>query len=294
MCQHFWCHWVWKVEGTVTLVIWWTQVFCTYAVNQSEACTSVVQLSRCLLTMTGYWQHRHDLITDHVSTGANAIVSVHSSVRFHSVFWTNWPLTLVFAGDWNWRSQVKVKTRLVWPRSSIEDSFLVHNSVIIKSTLPTHTYSWPHLCYSSHVSGIVRLIAGVCWLIIRVVFTYFHISCSDCACLYVCVRYHLSLLPWIHLSGLLQFCHNYMWCFLMSCYHSSSACTVAILTRSGNIFHCLFFYSGFLFRKEGCANHTVNGSIEWSGRCGELSPLGLSQARPKTSYYIVAVADEWW
>jgi len=76
------------------------------------------------------------IITDRVSMGSNAVASVRLSVRPFPLYLSS---RLTFGidlshvcgslpwhkGDWNWRSQVKVKTRSVWPRSSIEDSFLV-------------------------------------------------------------------------------------------------------------------------------------------------------------------------
>ena len=36
------------------------------------------------------------MITDHISEGGNAIASVRLSVCFHSIFGTDWPLTLSF------------------------------------------------------------------------------------------------------------------------------------------------------------------------------------------------------
>jgi len=79
------------------------------------------------------------LITDRVSTGGKAIASVRPSVRFHSIFQTEWTLVLDLlhvceslpwlAGNWNFKSQVRfgvrVKTRSVWPLFSIEDRFPV-------------------------------------------------------------------------------------------------------------------------------------------------------------------------
>jgi len=36
------------------------------------------------------------IITDCASMGGNAIASIHLSIFFHSIFWTNWPLALIF------------------------------------------------------------------------------------------------------------------------------------------------------------------------------------------------------
>jgi len=60
-------------------------------------------------------------------------LTVCLSVLLNSIFRTDlWPwsfacvwVTTVARRDWNWRSQVKVKMRSVWPRSSIEDNSLV-------------------------------------------------------------------------------------------------------------------------------------------------------------------------
>ena len=71
-------------------------------------------------------------ITECDSTGGNAIASVRLSIRLFPLYLPNlWSLHVCVGyyhmarRDWNWRSQVKVKTRSVWPRSSSEDSFLV-------------------------------------------------------------------------------------------------------------------------------------------------------------------------
>jgi len=37
-----------------------------------------------------------DKVTDHISRGSNAITSICLSFRFHSIFWINWPLALIF------------------------------------------------------------------------------------------------------------------------------------------------------------------------------------------------------
>jgi len=65
--------------------------------------------------------------------------SIRLYIRFHSNFWTEWPLTLIFCMcmdgsgfllSWDWRSKLGLGSQFdvlsVGTQSSIEDSFLVH------------------------------------------------------------------------------------------------------------------------------------------------------------------------
>jgi len=104
------------------------------------------------------------MITARVSMGGNAIASVST------LFQTNWPLTLTFCMYMchdrscpGIEGQGQTATRLVWPRSLIEDSFLVEKYVNklanVLVTIPRQ-YTYERLLIS--VLTILGLLAYNC------------------------------------------------------------------------------------------------------------------------------------
>ena len=106
--------------------------------------------NKCLITVTV------KIFTDCISKGGTTIISFHLYVCLFLLYLLN---QLIYSfdllhvngslpwltGDWNWRSQVKVRVRVkmqsVWPRSSIEDSFLVYY-LLTSDFLRWHTGSF--------------------------------------------------------------------------------------------------------------------------------------------------------
>jgi len=102
-----------------------------------------------ILQFVQNWVYVTDSAYCYTLPTARQVMRSPPSVPIHSIFRTDWPLALIFCmsvggGSIPWlagietkghRVRVRVKTRSVWPRSSIEDSFLVS---VLKITTYVH------------------------------------------------------------------------------------------------------------------------------------------------------------